>query len=244
MAAVIEAAHRRGKRTVVHVLKLSDARDALEVSVDGLAHLFVDQLPDPSFVQLAAASRIFAIPTLSVLEGLCGVADQVSLLNDLQLSSYLSSADRGLLQRQSSYRFGNYRVAEETVRQLKAAGVPILAGTDVPFGGVHGLSMHHELELLVRAGLTPLEALAAATSVPARIFDLADRGRIVAGLRADLLLAEGDPTSDIRATRAITGVWKRGEGIDRRAYRRQIRLQQLGEAIQQELPGIKHPAKR
>src|SRR5579875_714531 len=244
MAAVIEAAHRRGKRTVVHVLKLQDTRDAIEAGVDGLAHLFVDQVPDASFAQLAASSHIFAIPTLSVLEYLCGEASSESLINDPHLSPYLSSADRTQLRSRRSYRFGSHSVAQEAVRQLKAVGVPILAGTDAPFGSVHGVSVHHELELLVRAGLTPKDALAAATSVPARIFDLADRGRIAAGLRADLLLVEGDPTSDIRATRAITGVWKRGEGIDRRAYRRHIRLQQLGEAIQQELPGLKHPAKR
>ena len=245
MAAVIEAAHRRGKRTVVHVLKLQDACDAIEVSVDGLAHLFVDQLPDASFAQLAAASHIFVIPTLSVLEYLCGVADSEPLVNDPQLSPYLSSADRVQLQGLRRYRnFGSHHVALETVQHLRAVGVPILAGTDAPFGTVHGVSLHHELALLVKAGLTPMDALAAATSVPARIFDLADRGRIATGLRADLLLVEGDPTNDIRATRAIAGVWKRGEGIDRRAYRRQIRLQQLGEAIQQELPGLKHPAKQ
>ena len=95
--------------------------------------------------------------------------------------------------------------------------MPILAGTDAPFGSVHGVSLHHKLELLVKAGLTPMDALAAATSVPAHLFDLADRGRIAAGLRADLLLVEGDPTSDIRATRAIAGVWKWGEAIDRQA---------------------------
>jgi imidazolonepropionase-like amidohydrolase len=244
MAAVIEAAHRRGKRTVVHVLKLQDALDAIEVGIDGLAHLFVDQLPDASFAQLAASSHIFAIPTLSVLEYLCGVADSESLINDPLISPYLSSADRAQLRSRRPYRFGDHSVAQEAVRQLKAVGVPILAGTDAPFGSVHGVSLHHELELLVKSGLTPMESLAAATSVPARIFDLPDRGRIAAGLRADLLLVEGDPTSDIRATRAIAGVWKQGAAIDRQAYRRQIRLQQLGEAIQQELPGLKHPAKR
>lgn len=244
MAAVIEAAHRRGKLTVVHVLKLQDALDAIEVGVDGLAHLFVDQLPDASFAQFAASSHIFAIPTLSVLEYLCGVADSESLINDPQIAPYLSSADRTQLRSRRPYRFGSHSVASEAVRQLKALDVPILAGTDAPFGSVHGMSLHHELELLVKAGLTPMEALAAATSVPARIFDLADRGRIAAGLRADLLLVEGDPTNDIRATRAVAGVWKLGEAIDRQAYRRQIWLQQLGEAIQQELPGLKHPAKQ
>src|SRR4051812_49319962 len=82
--------------------------------------------------------------------------------------------------------------------------------------------MHRELELLVKAGLTPVEALRAATSVPARTFSLSNRGRIAPGLRGDLVLVTGDPTSDIVATRDIAGVWKRGVEIRRDAYREEV----------------------
>jgi hypothetical protein len=74
------------------------------------------------------------------------------------------------------------------------------------------------MELLVEAGLTPPEALAAATSVPARAFGLEDRGRIAKGRRADLLLVRGDPTADITATRDIVAVWKQGVEADRAGY--------------------------
>jgi hypothetical protein len=115
----------------------------------------------------------------------------------------------------------SYAAAEAAVRQLRAAGVPILAGTDAGNPGTsHGAALHRELELLVRAGLTPAEALAAATGLTARHFRLADRGRIAPGLRADLLLVEGDPTADVTATRAIVGVWKAGVAMDRAAYAR------------------------
>jgi hypothetical protein len=101
--------------------------------------------------------------------------------------------------------------------------VPILAGTDaINPGTAHGASIHRELELLVEAGLSTAEALAAATSEPARAFGLADRGRIAPGARADLMLVDGDPTADIRATRKIAGVWKAGRPIDRDAYRKTI----------------------
>jgi imidazolonepropionase-like amidohydrolase len=94
---------------------------------------------------------------------------------------------------------------------LHRAGVPLLAGTDAtPFAPAHGAGMHRELELLTRAGLSNEKVLAAATSVPARHFGLTDRGRIVPGLRADLVLVAGDPTQDITATRAIVDVWRRG----------------------------------
>jgi hypothetical protein len=78
------------------------------------------------------------------------------------------------------------------------------------------------LELLVNAGLTPAEALAAATSVPAKAFGLQDRGIIAPGKRADLVLVDGDPTSDIKATRKIEGVWKLGVAVDRDGYRAEL----------------------
>ena len=79
------------------------------------------------------------------------------------------------------------------------------------------MSLHGELELLVEAGLTPLEALSAATSVPADRFRLPDRGRIAPGLRADLLLVNGDPTS----LRALDEPWKIPR-MERIAFSRRI----------------------
>ncbi len=99
-----------------------------------------------------------------------------------------------------------------TVRGLRAAGVRILAGTDAPNPGTaYGESLHTEMELLVAAGLTPAEALTAATSDAASAYRLSDRGRIAVGLRADLVLVEGDPSREISATRRIAGIWLLGK---------------------------------
>ena len=103
--------------------------------------------------------------------------------------------------------------AKAAVRELSAIGVPLLAGTDAPGPGTtYGASLHWELEHLVDAGMSPPSALAAATSVAARAFRMSDRGRIAPGMRADLLLVDGDPTADIHATRNIVRVWKKGVG--------------------------------
>jgi adenine deaminase len=83
---------------------------------------------------------------------------------------------------------------------------------------VFGASLHRELELLVRCGISPAQALAAATTEPARVFGLADRGRVAAGQRADLVLVSGNPLTDITATRAIERIWRAGTGCDRRAF--------------------------
>lgn len=220
--AIIAAAHARAKLAVVHVSKQKDAHNVIEDGADGLAHLFTDTPPDPGFAAFVAAHHAFVVPTLAVLEGLDGIPGGESLANDSRLAPYLTSNDISNLKK----KFPAYQTtatvknAENTIPQLKAAHVPILAGTDSPNPGTsHGVSVHRELELLVHAGLTPQEALASATSVPAAAFHLDDRGVIAPGKRADLLLVKGDPTRDILATRDILSVWKLGVEDDRASYR-------------------------
>src|SRR5262249_21844605 len=107
----------------------------------------------------------------------------------------------------------------QAVAQLQATGVPILAGTDAPNPGTtYGASLHGELELYVEAGLTPVQALVAATSAPAAAFHMPDRGRIAPGLRADLLLVNGNPDEQIKATRSIVAVYKQGHEVDRHGF--------------------------
>ena len=222
LRAVIEAAHRRGKLAVVHIGDMQSAIDAIESGTDGLVHLFLDQAPSAGFAGLLRQHRAFVIPTLSVLESVTGASGGGTLLADPRLAPGISAGAADNLKKSFPVRPGSparYAHAEETVRQLKAAGVPILAGTDPPNPGTwYGVSLHRELELLVKAGLTPSEALASATSVAARAFRFSDRGRIAKGLRADLLLVKGDPTTDILATRAIEGIWKRGVALDRAKF--------------------------
>ena len=109
-------------------------------------------------------------------------------------------------------------------RRLSVAGVPLLVGTDSPVVGFAGASAHRELALLVDAGLTPYQALAAATreagAFVAAIDDEERFGRIAPGQRADLLLVEGDPLTDLGALGRIRGVmargvWRTAEDLDR-----------------------------
>lgn len=228
LSAVVRAAHARGKLAVVHIGSLADARDAINAGADGLEHLFVDRAPDAGFGAFVAAHHAFVVPTLTVLKGVTGISGAGDLATDTHVAPYLSAASRGTLGAMFPVRSNaparNYAAAEASVKQLRAAGVPILAGTDAPNPGTaHGIALHRELELLVHAGLSPTEALAAATSVPARLFSLNDRGSIALGRRADLLLVEGDPTSDITATRTIDGVWKGGTRLDRAAVASTVR---------------------
>lgn len=236
ISALATAAHAANKLTVAHVSTRADAALAIEAGVDVLGHAFVDESADADFVAASVQAGITVVATLAMLEGACGSAGGRMLAADPRVMPYLDGRSlRALTWTDAVDPSGNspgsirkaarLAVAMEVVRAVHAAGVPVLAGTDTPnLGTAPGASLHRELELLVQAGLTPVQALAATTAEPARVFGLAGRGRIAPGCQADLLLVDGDPTVDILATRSIVSVWRRGTRFDRDAYRRGLAL--------------------
>ena len=229
VAALVAAAQARGRLAVVHVSRLFAAHEALQAGADGLVHVHADRVADAALVQLARERGAFVTPTLAVIAGFDptlpatpGEArESQRLAADPTVRPYLTPDQRRGLENSPGTKLVMFRLetALASVRALHEGGVEILAGSDAPNPGTaHGASLHHELELLVRAGLTPAEALRSATSAPARRYRLANRGRIAPGQRADLLLVTGDPTTDIRATRAIERIWKNGAAVERRRY--------------------------
>ncbi len=184
--ALANAARVHGKLTVAHAAMGAATAMALAAGVDVVTHVPLDEALDDSTARRMVREDRIAVPTLTMMEAVAaamGIGDAA---------------------------------ARESVAALHRAGVPVLAGTDAnsapgaPAAVPHGSSLHHELELLVDAGLSTLDALRAATVLPARHFGLADRGVIAPGLRADLVLLDADPLADIRATRAVRRVWCAG----------------------------------
>jgi imidazolonepropionase-like amidohydrolase len=216
LTAAVREAHRHGKLAIAHATTIDGARRAVRAGIDGLAHMWADGPAAPDIVADIARAGTFVTPTLTVLSSATGHPGS-RFAADERVSSRLSpqwlDALRGSM---NVYPQGNLDDALGAVAALQAAAVDILAGTDVSspdpaFGGMaHGASVHHELQLLVTAGLTPVQALRAATATPARRFGLTDRGRITPGARADLLLVDGDPTTTIADTLSIRAVWRRG----------------------------------
>jgi len=160
---------------------------ALDAGVDFITHVPLGiPLPQHDIDRVASEARI-TIPTLTMMEGIAEATGNAPA----------------------------FAAALATTRALHAAGVPILAGTDanatpgIPFQPAYGASLHHELELLVQAGLSPPKHQLG-TALPAQHFALPDRGAITPGLRADLILLDADPTTDITATRTIHRVWCAG----------------------------------
>jgi imidazolonepropionase-like amidohydrolase len=199
MQALVEAAHDRGTRTVVHATTTVTFAMAVNAGADIITHVPIDRALDAAVVAQMAAAGTIAIPTLTMMKG---------IVETIAKAAANSGAPAG--------PGPDYEAARTTVAAMYKIGIPILAGTDanatpgVPFSPRHGESLHQELELLVDAGLPTLEALRAATSMPARYFGLNDRGVIGPGLRADLILLDGDPLADIRATRNIQRIWCAG----------------------------------
>ena len=218
--ALIAAAHDEGLRAVVHVSTLEHALAAVALDADGLVHVWHDAVIDRTQAVRIADSGAFVIPTLSVAASISGdpmAQELMEVAGDAQLS------EMQRLSLTSRFPGGDFEatsivhdVATENVRRLRDAGVPLIAGTDAPNPGTaSGLSMHGELRLLVRAGLSAAEALASATSAGAEAFGIETRGRIREGGIADLVLVEGDLESDLSLSTRIVGVWKDGYAVDR-----------------------------
>jgi imidazolonepropionase-like amidohydrolase len=225
LGAVVKAIRDRGKLSVVHVTAMSGGRDVARARADGLAHLFSDSILDSSTTTDIARSGMFVIPTLSIHFAFEGSDFRRRLIDDPRIAPFLSARQRAQHSGPSPSkdspmgpylaRFASDR-AMENARRLHKAGVRLFAGDDAAsdLAGI-GVSLHGELELLTIAGLTPAEALHAATAGPAAAFGLGDRGRVTPGARADLLLIDGNPLTDITVTRAISRVFKNGFEVSR-----------------------------
>lgn len=215
---LIAAARKLGMPSVAHVTKHYLARTALKAGITGLVHIFTDVVASDDIVQLALRSGTFVNPTLTLWSALASAANPASaaVVKDPRVAPYISATQRAFLDAPWGFERLGLDTALRNVKILHDAGVPITAGTDSGIPGIaHGVSLLVELELLVRAGLTPREALTAATATPAGLYGFKDRGRIRAGLRADLVLVDGDPTRDITAMRGISAVWRNGSRITR-----------------------------
>ncbi|MFF7246497.1 amidohydrolase family protein [Embleya sp. NPDC008237] len=214
--AGVAEAKRRGMLTVAHTLTVDATRMAIEAGIDGLVHLFMDQPHTDEIIGMITDAGVFVVPCVVLNASMMGITGS-ELADDPRVASRLDADwDKALRSSFGHYPQGRIEDVLATVKALGDAGVDLLAGTDVslplPFlGGLaHGASVHHELRYLVRAGLTPTQALRAATATTARRFSLDDRGRIAEGLRADLLLVDGDPTTTISDTLNTRAIWRRG----------------------------------
>ena len=170
-------------------------------------------------IQLLLDRGTYITPTLCLSESVLRPERRLALVGDWETEGSVGRAWEAFAY-DTDFDDEDWRAAPVELERQQAflgraheAGVRLTAGTDTPNPFISpGNSLHRELELLVACGLTPLEALHAATGAAADLIGASDVGRIRPGARADLLLVRGDPTVDIGATQ-VEEVFLNGESV-------------------------------
>lgn len=233
--AGLEATLGSGQRGIVHMEEYLyqyfgfRSTDTLQLPEQTL-----DTAAIPYFARITADAGTYVTPTLAIYAAMIAQGENLDRELARPEVRYVPAAlydgtwtrerNRRALSFSHPLRQRNLRAGlgflRAMVMPMHRAGVPLLAGTDAPVpGAVPGFAMHDELRTLVELGLTPHQALRAATRNAAEYLHRNDFGAIQAGRRADLLLLTANPLEDIRHTRSIDGVMARGRWYDAAALR-------------------------
>ena len=206
--AVIDEAHQHGLRVTAHIFTLEDAKGLLRAGVDAFAHSVRDMDIDEEFVALFNdRPNVVLVPNL----GNRGVAMDLSWLSETIPADELQEMQTASTDRPDSQE--TFAIQARNLAKLNSAGIQIAFGTD----GNAGWSQHVELEDMVAAGMTPNQAIVAATRNSANFLQLADVGTLEAGNIADFIVLEANPLENITNTRRISAVYLRGTPVDRAA---------------------------
>ena len=225
--AILDEAHKHHLKVAAHVYAVNDARSLVNATVDILAHSVRDEPVGPAFIQSLLQHNTWYIPTLALDESfyLYAATPNVmqsaffqeaaghALLAKLQAPDY---ASKTLAADQTAQAQKDHDMAMKNVKVIYDAGVSVAFGTDsgAVIGRIPGFSEHRELEDLVAAGLTPLQAITLATGQTGRLIHTLNPrlnvGLIQPDYSADLIILSGDPLMDIRNTRRIDAVYHHG----------------------------------
>ena len=204
--AVIDEAHRHGVRVTAHVFTLEDAKGLLRAGIDAFAHGVRDRDVDDELVALwQERPNVVLVPNLPNP----GVAMDLGWLSGSVPPDDLAELQETAIDRpEVQQRFG---IQARNLARLHDAGVKIAFGTDgsVPW------AVHLELEDMVRSGMTPAEAIAAATGTSAELLQLTGVGTVAVGKSADFVVLDANPLDDITNTRQIDAVYLRGTAVNR-----------------------------
>jgi imidazolonepropionase-like amidohydrolase len=198
LAAIVEEAHAGGVKVFTHTVTLAGAKIAARAGVDALVHGIGDADVDAELIEIMKSKGTYYVPTLAVYE-FKGGERSARLAGLLELDVKATMRPAVAAAEAPAERRERWQHLTGNVQKLFAAGIPVAVGTDAGMPGTfHGYSTLHEMELLVKSGLTPMQALTAGTSVSARAAGvLTERGTIAPGKLADLVLVDGRPDERI-----------------------------------------------
>ena len=247
-AAIIDEAIRNGAIPVAHIDDEVDGRQLVEAGLRDFLHSTVltfgpgagvpvdDPEPSPEFIQMCLDSGVSFTPTLSIVQNNWHFAEHPELLDDPALRAAFNAYNPDALAgwddpaRRADVvdapgfenRKAAFRQVQDFVKTMHDAGVTVALGNDAGTANVpFGWGIHHEMELYVEAGLTPMDAIVAATAAGAGQMPPvgeADFGTLEAGKVADLIVLNADPLVDIRNTLEIDRVMRFGEWVDRSGF--------------------------
>ncbi len=223
LTAIVDDAHAAGIKVFTHTVTLAGAKIAARAGVDVLVHGIGDAPVDGELIGLLKTHKTFYVSTLAVYEShqLGHLSPRVLSLLDpaSREATARAAASRTAPAEPSAARQQRWQNLLSNVHHLNDAGIPVAAGTDAGMAGTfHGFAGLHELELLVEAGMTPLQAIAAGTTVSARAIGVdGQRGVIAPGKVADLVLIDGRPDENIADIEKTSRVFLNGVEFDPRA---------------------------
>ncbi len=221
--AVIDESHRLGFRVAAHIYYLEDAKRLLRAGVDIIAHGVRDQPVDDEMIALLKSRPVFYIPTIQLDESSYIYAESPDFWNEPFFQAALQPALKKHLQdplfiarTKANPNLPIFKASvannKKNLKTIFDAGVKVSMGTDsgaVPLR-IPGFAEHRELQLMVDAGLTPMQAIQVATRNAAEAIGISDRGTLVRDKLADFIVLSANPLDNIKNTEAVVSVWHRG----------------------------------
>jgi|TARA_B110000971_G_scaffold24974_1_gene22472 imidazolonepropionase-like amidohydrolase len=222
---LIDQAHQRRLPVAVHLFYLDDAKYILRAGADLIAHSIRDLAADQEFIDLVKARDVCYIPTLTREVSTFVYENEPAFFSD---PFFLKEVDSEILEelmtpeRQSQMRnsasAAAYKeglvVATDNVKRLSDSGVRLAMGTDTgPPARFQGYFSHMEMQMMVDAGMSPLDVIRSSTGIAADCINVGDVGTLEPGKWGDLVLLGANPAEDIANTKTIEGVWVAGNRV-------------------------------
>jgi imidazolonepropionase-like amidohydrolase len=230
--AIIDEGHKHRLQVNAHVFYYTDAVELVNAGVDALAHLVRDKEMDAALVASVVQHNVYVMPNLSpewntYSELPHWLQDGDPLMRLLQestsppviarMKTTYGGRDPAAVERTRA----QYAILQRSLARLAQANAKIMLGSDTGLEDhLFGMAEQHELESMVKGGMTPMQVIVAATSRPAEYLKLTKMGSLAPGKDADFLVLDANPLDDITNTQRISTIYVKGAEVDRASLRK------------------------